>query len=127
MKNAVNWFEIYVTNFDRAKNFYTQVFDAKLTDLPMNNPNHPDMQYATFSGGQGENGADGALVKMKEAQPGYGGTMVYFDTADINAALSRVEGAGGKILREKQNIGDYGFIALVEDSEGNMVGMHSTK
>jgi hypothetical protein len=56
-----------------------------------------------------------------------GGTLVYFNTEEINEELSRVETAGGKIIRSKQNIGDYGFIALVEDSEGNMIGMHSQK
>lgn len=127
MKNAVNWFEIYTTDFDRAKNFYTQVFQCKLNDLPMDNERHPDMRYAAFSGDASANGADGALVKIKEAGPGYGGTMVYFDTEDINAALSRVEGAGGKIIREKISIGEFGYIALIEDSEGNMIGIHSKK
>lgn len=127
MKNVVDWFEIYTTDFNRAKNFYTEVFQCNLTDIPMNNGNHSDMQYATFSGNSSANGADGALVKIKEANPGYGGTLVYFDTEDINSVLSRVERAGGKIMREKTSIGEFGYIALIEDSEGNMVGMHSSK
>jgi predicted enzyme related to lactoylglutathione lyase len=53
--------------------------------------------------------------------------MVYFDTNDIDAELSRVETAGGKIVRWKQSIGEYGFIALVEDPEGNMIGLRSMK
>jgi hypothetical protein len=52
---------------------------------------------------------------------------VYFISEEINEELSRVEAAGGKIIRSKQDIGDYGFIALVEDTEGNMIGLHSMK
>jgi predicted enzyme related to lactoylglutathione lyase len=85
------------------------------------------MMYAIFShDGNGE-GVGGALVRIKEVNPGYGGTMVYFETNDIDAELGRVEAAGGKIIRWKQSIGKYGFIALVEDSEGNMIGLRSMK
>jgi predicted enzyme related to lactoylglutathione lyase len=127
MKNVISWFEIYTTDFERAKNFYSEVFKYKFEELPMSNDNHPDMRYAIFShDGNGE-GVGGALVRIKEVTPGYGGTMVYFETNDIDAELSRVEAAGGKIIRWKQSIGEYGFIALVEDSEGNMIGLRSMK
>lgn len=127
MKNVINWFEIYTSDFDRAKKFYSQVFKFELTDLPMGNENHPEMKYATFPADQNGSGASGALVKIDVAKPGAGGTLVYFATEDVNDELSRVESAGGKILRPKQDIGNYGFIALVEDSEGNMIGLHSMK
>ncbi len=127
MKNAVNWFEIYVSDFNRAMKFYTEVFKYKLTELPMGNDNHPEMKYAIFNGHANGEGSDGALVKINQVQPGGGGTLVYFNTEEINDELSRVQEAGGKIIRSKQNIGDYGFIALVEDSEGNLIGMHSQK
>lgn len=127
MKNVISWFEIYTTNFERAKSFYSEVFKYKLTDLPMSNENHPDMRYAVFSDENDSNGIGGALVRISEVNPGYGGTMVYFDTNDIDAELSRVEAAGGKIMRWKQSIGEYGFIALIEDSEGNMIGLRSMK
>lgn len=127
MKNAVNWFEIYVSDFNRAMKFYTEVFRFKLTELPMANDNHPEMKYAVFEGDANGEGAGGALVKINQAQPGMGGTLVYFNTEEINEELSRVEAAGGKIIRPKISIGDYGFIALAEDSEGNMIGMHSQK
>lgn len=127
MKNVISWFEIYTTNFERAKSFYSEVFKYKLTDLPMSNENHPDMRYAVFSDENDSNGVGGALVRISEVNPGHGGTMVYFDTNDIDAELSRVEAAGGKIMRWKQSIGEYGFIALIEDSEGNMIGLRSMK
>jgi predicted enzyme related to lactoylglutathione lyase len=125
MKNVISWFEIYTTNFERAKKFYSEVFGYKLEELPLASENHPDMRYAVFSN-EGD-GVGGALVRIKEVNPGHGGTMVYFDTNDIDAELSRVETAGGKIIRWKQSIGEYGFIALVEDPEGNMIGLRSMK
>ncbi|MGN6295327.1 MAG: VOC family protein [Ginsengibacter sp.] len=125
MKNVISWFEIYTTNFERAKKFYLEVFGYKLEELPLASENHPDMRYAVFS--NDGNGVGGALVRIKEVNPGHGGTMVYFDTNDIDAELSRVETAGGKIIRWKQSIDEYGFIALVEDSEGNMIGLRSMK
>ena len=127
MKNVINWFEIYTSDFDRAKKFYSQVFKCELTDLPMSNENHPEMKYATFPSDPNAWGASGALVKIDVAKPGAGGTLIYFATDDVNDELSRVESAGGKILRPKQDIGEYGFIALVEDTEGNMIGLQSMK
>jgi hypothetical protein len=124
MKATVNWFEIYTSDFERAKAFYTKIFKCKLTDIPVNSEKHSQMEYATFSG---EGGVSGALVKLDVAKPGIGGTLVYFDSEEINTELSRVEAAGGKIIRPKQDIGDYGFIALIEDTEGNMIGLRSMK
>lgn len=127
MKNAVNWFEIYTTDFERAKNFYSQVFDCDLTDLPTDSDRHSEMKYATFPAHQNGGGASGALVQLDVAKPGIGGTLVYFESEEINTELSRVENAGGKIIRPKLHIGEFGFIALIEDTEGNMIGLHSTK
>ena len=127
MKNAVNWFEIYTSDFNRAKNFYQQVFKCELTDMPMSGGNHPEMQYATFPRDMNGPGASGALVKMDVAKPGMGGTLIYFSSEEINAELALVEAAGGKIIRPKQEIGEFGFIALVEDTEGNMIGLYSQK
>ncbi|MGN6617629.1 MAG: VOC family protein [Ilyomonas sp.] len=127
MKNAVNWFEIYTSDFNRAKKFYTEVFKCELTEMRMDNERHPEMKYAFFPMDEKSNGASGALVKMDVAQPGSGGTLVYFNTEEINEELGRVEAAGGKIIRSKQDIGEFGFIALIEDTEGNMIGLHSKK
>ena len=127
MKNVVNWFEIYTSDFERAKKFYSEVFKCKLTDVPVDSERHSQMQYATFPNDRNGEGASGALVKLDVAKPGTGGTLVYFDVEGIDAELSRVEAAGGKIIRPKLNIGDFGFIALIEDTEGNMVGLHSAK
>jgi predicted enzyme related to lactoylglutathione lyase len=127
MKNAVDWFEIYTSDFERAKDFYSEVFKCKLTDMPVYNDRHSQMQYATFTNIQKGEGAGGALVKLDVAKPGIGGTLVYFYSEEIEAELSRVEPAGGKIIRPKLKVGDFGFIALIEDTEGNLIGLHSGK
>jgi len=124
MKNVVNWFEIYTTDFERAKNFYSRVFKFKLTDMPVDSERHSEMKYASFPN---SGGVSGALVNLDVAKPGMGGTLIYFDSEEIDAELSRVEAAGGKIIRSKLNIGDFGFIALIEDTEGNLIGLHSGK
>ena len=128
MHNAVNWFEIYTDDFSRAKRFYTEVFQCTLTDMHMHSPRHAHMDYALFPGGAEDgSGAGGALVWLKEVKPGGGGTLVYFATQEIHAELSRVEAAGGKVLRSKTAIGEAGFIALVEDTEGNVIGLRSQR
>jgi len=127
MKNVVNWFEIYTSDFERAKKFYSDVFNCKLTDIPTNSDRHSDMRYATFPNNGEETGINGALVKIAEAKPGIGGSLVYFATDEITAELDRVEAAGGKIIRPKLNVGDFGFIALIEDTEGNMIGLRSER
>ena len=125
MKKTITWFEIYVGDIDRAKQFYSEVFGYKLTEIEMANERHSDMRYATFGVDGQEGVVGGALVKMDAAKPGIGGTLVYFDSDGINAELSRVEAAGGKILRSKQAVGAFGYIALIEDTEGNLIGLRS--
>lgn len=126
MKNVVNWFEIYTADFERAKKFYTTVFQVTLTDLPVANERH-QMEYAVFSGSEESSGALGALVKLDVAKPGIGGTLVYFRCEDVNNELGYVAAAGGKVIRPRQAVGDLGFIALIEDTEGNMIGLRSLR
>ena len=75
----------------------------------------------------GAAGAAGALVKMEGVKAGGNSTLVYFSTDDCTVEASRVEAAGGKIMKPKFAIGPYGFIALAFDSEGNLFGLHSMK
>lgn len=124
MKSVLNWFEIYVSDFDRAKQFYTEVFRFQMTDRRVETDRHMQMRYATFPGQEGS-GPGGAIVKIEEVKPGPGGTLVYFDSEDVAIELGRVEKAGGKIIRPKLGIGEFGFIAFIEDTEGNMIGLRS--
>jgi predicted enzyme related to lactoylglutathione lyase len=120
MNNPVCWFEIYVQEMARAKAFYEAVFQVKLERLE-----GPDLEMWSFPMDMERWGAGGALVKMADVPSGSGGTLVYFSCADCAVEAGRVAAAGGRVVREKWSIGQYGFIALVIDSEGNMIGLHS--
>ncbi len=119
-RNVVGWFEIPVKEMDRAKKFYTSVFNKKLTDMPM-----PDYEMATFDMVDDGPNSGGALVKGEETAPCPSGTLVYFSCDDIQNELSRVEKNGGKIVFPKTSIGEYGFISHIIDTEGNRIGLHS--
>jgi len=120
--NPVVWFEIYVADMARARRFYGAVFEGALT--PMNDPNDESEMWA-FPMADGGDGAAGALVRMAGVSPGGGGTLVYFACEDCAVEAGRVEAAGGRVERPKFPIGPHGHIALVVDTEGNMIGLHS--
>lgn len=124
--NVVGWFEVYVKDMDRARRFYEAVLQLELTNMqPPDQGGGPMEQMWAFPGEQGSYGAPGALVKMAGVEPNGNGVLVYFITEDCAAAAARAAAAGGKIFKDKFSIGQYGFIALVNDTEGNMIGLHS--
>ena len=118
--NPVGWFEIYVQDLDRAKMFYESVFQLKLEEL-----NVPGMEIWSFPMDLNRWGAGGALVKMDGFPSGGNSTLVYFSCEDCSIEESRATQFGGRIHRNKMSIGEYGFISLVLDTEGNMFGLHS--
>ena len=120
--NPVGWFEIYVSDLERAKKFYETVFDTKLEELPSPDP---DLEMLMFPGGPGKEGAAGAICKMKDCEPGNNSTLIYFNSEDCAIEIGRVEAAGGKIFKDKFSIGEYGDIAMFFDTEGNMIGLHN--
>lgn len=120
--NPVVWFEIYVQDAARARAFYESVFQTTLERLP-----GPDLEMWSFPMKQDGAGSGGALVKMDGYPPGGNSTLVYFACDDCGVEESRVVSSGGRIERPKMSIGEYGFISLVVDSEGNMIGLHSQK
>ncbi|RIV68566.1 VOC family protein [Flagellimonas aequoris] len=124
-ENPVVWFEIYVDDINRAKKFYEAVFEYEFKELPMPE-SAADMEMYFFpSDMHSENRASGALVKMQGVTPGNNSTLVYFMSKDCGMEASRVEAAGGSIFKPKTSIGEYGFIVLAIDTEGNMFGIHS--
>jgi hypothetical protein len=123
--NPVVWYEVYVDDLARARAFYETVLDTSLS--PLDNPND-GMEMLQIPGGHGpEGGAGGALVRMDGVPVGGNSTMVYFSVPDCGVAAARVEEAGGRLCRDKFSIGEHGFIALVYDTEGNMIGLHSER
>ena len=120
--NPVGWFEIYVQDVPRAKAFYEAVFCVTLNRLP-----NPSLELWGFPMMNGQPGASGALVKMEGKSSGVGGTLVYFHCEDCTVEAARAIQQGGHLHREKMTIGEFGHIALVVDTEGNMIGLHSWK
>ncbi|MGJ8724026.1 MAG: VOC family protein [Roseibacillus sp.] len=119
-KNALNWFEIYVADLERAKAFYEKILGVTLTDMPSEM-----CEMAAFPCDEKE-GVGGALMKIEHCQPGPGGTLIYLNVeGELDAVVARIQEAEGKIVLEKMAIPPHGFIAVFEDSEGNNVGLHS--
>jgi predicted enzyme related to lactoylglutathione lyase len=120
VNNPVIWFEIYVQDISRSKTFYEAVFQLKLERL-----HNPDIEMLGFPMSMERTGASGALVKMEGMASGGNSTIVYFSCTDCAVEAASVTKYGGKVQREKMSIGEYGFIALVVDTEGNIFGLHS--
>ena len=121
--NPVGWFEIYVQDMNRAKAFYESVFKTQLQKL--RSPGGLDMW--AFPMQPEANGAAGALIRMEGFPSGGNSTIVYFICADCAVEAKRASTQGGKIFKDKFSIGQHGFIALVTDTEANMIGLHSMK
>ncbi|MCY1347027.1 hypothetical protein D9M69_331260 [compost metagenome] len=121
----VGWFEIYVQDMPRAKAFYQAVFALQLERL--DSP-EAEIEMWAFPGPMDDgHGASGALAKMPDGPSGIGGTLVYFMCEDCVVEAARVVPSGGSVMKEKFAIGQYGFIALVTDTEGNLIGLHSMR
>ena len=124
MNNPVPWFEIYVADMTRAKVFYEAVLGFAFTKVEQ--PPVGDIEEMWFFPADREGGgASGALVKMTGAPIGPGGTMVYFAASDCGETARKAPSAGGTLVREKTSLGPFGHMAIVTDTEGNMVGLHS--
>lgn len=123
MKNAITWFDIPTENFDRAVKFYSDILGQKVrVDTYMG-------QKLGFFPMEGMEGVGGNLVPPGTGnKPCANGTRVYLSCEGvIDEVLGRVEKAGGKIIAPKFRIGDVGWIAMITDTEGNTVGLHSFK
>ncbi len=119
--HAINWFEIPALDLDRAFNFYNTVLeghvrkgtfgdgDLILFDVP-------------FSTGEA---VGGSIVVRQDLKPTTDGPIIFINTFDkIDECVSRVEGAGGKVIVAKMDLGKFGYGAIIIDSEGNKVGLH---
>jgi uncharacterized protein len=122
-RNPVGWFEIYVDDLARARAFYEAVFEARLQEL-----DSPVIKMLAFPMDHGKPGCPGALVHMPGGgRPAGNAVIIYFTCQDCAVEAARAAKNGGKIFKEKFSIGQYGFIALVQDTEGNVIGLHSQK
>jgi predicted enzyme related to lactoylglutathione lyase len=127
-QNVVCWFEIYVRDFSRAKEFYRAVLGTNFTDAGLDG-DAGGMKMAFFSSMENQ-GVSGALIEMPGTKEGDGhcvNTIVYFPCEDCSIEEAKVEPAGGRVTRSKFSIGEYGFCSICVDSEGNPFGLYSMK
>ena len=120
--NAVGWFDLYVNDMTRAMAFYEAVFQQRLELI--GDPTGETLMRA-FPSNMSVYGAAGALVKSPHSQPGPGGTLIYFSVNDCAVEQARVMAAGGQVLRPKFSIGQFGWVTLCLDTEGNVFGVSS--
>ena len=118
--NPVVWFEIYVQDIARAKQFYESVFQVQLERLAST-----EHEMWSFPMDMESTGAAGALIRMDGVPSGGNSTLIYFACEDCAVEQGRAAESGGQVEREKMAIGEYGFISLVRDTEGNLIGLHS--
>ncbi|WP_171037079.1 VOC family protein [Maribacter algarum] len=118
----VGWFEIPVTDMNRAKGFYESVFDISISVHEFG-----VLLMGWFPHDPEKSGATGSLVQHEMYKPSAtDGPLIYFSCKDVSTELSRVEGANGEIVQPKTQIGEgHGFMALIKDTEGNRIALHS--
>ncbi|MDX2147424.1 MAG: VOC family protein [Planctomycetota bacterium] len=121
MANPVNYFEIPVQDMSRAMRFYERVLlvDFELTEID----GHPMALFPYEPDGAG---ISGALAHGDSYTPGRQGVRIYFSVVDIDATLQRCLDAGGRVLYPKTSIGEHGFVAEFQDSEGNCIAIRAS-
>ena len=123
MKNAISWFEIPVIELARATKFYETIFGISLAPLDMENVK---MRMFPIDDRMGVGGAlidSGGFHKPSLTD----GPLIYLNgNPDLQRVLDKVEDAGGKIMVPKTEISpEYGYMAVIIDTEGNRIGLHS--
>lgn len=123
LKNAINWYEIPAADFERARKFYSAIYDFEMPEFPMSPVRMGILLYDDKNQGTG-----GAIVFGDGYAPSKEGPKICLNSAsDLNTVLQRVEKAGGKILLPKSLITEeLGYLAVFEDTEGNQISLHST-
>ncbi len=121
-QNMINWFEIAVTDFERARTFYQTVFDIEMNVTEMQG-----YKMAFFPNEEG--GVSGAICYGEGYIPSGAGALLYLNAnPDVNLVLDRTVQAGGKIIVPKTLIGeDAGYYAFIVDTEGNRLALHSKR
>ena len=121
MKNAISWFEIPVIDFGKAKNFYEAILDIELILMPT-----AAGRYGMFPFDRAGEGIGGAIVQRDGYQPSADGSVIYLNAGeDLNIPLSKIEARGGKVIMPKTAVGEFGYIAMFMDTEGNKVAFLS--
>ena len=122
--NALNWFEIPMTDTARAKKFYETIFDIEMESVNMMGM---DMVMFPYDMNTQSGKVSGALVKGEMHKPGMDGAIVYLNAnPSIQTVVDKIEAAGGKVLMPRTHISeDVGYMAFFVDSEGNRMALHA--
>jgi predicted enzyme related to lactoylglutathione lyase len=119
MANHIVWVDIPVLKLDRAIRFYSAVIGSQVEKQV-----YPGMTIGSFPHKDGE--AAGCLYMSETVKPSADGPLVYLNVhGRIDEAIEAVEPSGGKVLQQKESIGPFGFRAVVLDTEGNRIALHS--
>lgn len=123
MKNAISWFEIPATDVSRAKSFYEKIFNIEMFKMDIGD----GLEMALFP--VEEDCVGGAIIKNEEwyLPSENKGPLLYLNAnPDLQNVLDKVEKAGGQIAIQKRLISeDHGYMAVILDSEGNRIALHS--
>lgn len=124
MTNSVNWVEIPVLNFERAKDFYSKIYEYEMYEEII-----AGLRMGFLPMDRDAQGVGGAIVQGNEYIPSKFGTKVFLNGGeDLQKILDRVIAAGGEIIQGKTKITDeIGYFASFEDTEGNHISLHSPK
>ena len=119
-KNVVNWFEIPVTDIQKSAALYAAMLDLKIEISDFGGVPHAVFPHS------GPACVSGALISDPKRPPKRGsGTVIYLDATDgLASCLSRAVEAGAKVVQPATAIGQHGSIALIEDLDGNVIGLH---
>ena len=122
--NTLNWFEIPVNDFERARQFYSKLFDYEMHDTLAGANRRGFLPFDQQGGGIG-----GAIVHGPDYIPSQRGCLVYLNAGDdLNIVLARVEDAGGQVMQDKTLVSEeltLGYYAIIRDTEGNRIALHS--
>ena len=116
------YFEIPVTDMQRAMAFYEAVFGY---DFVLENIHGNEIAFLPFE--KKEKGITGALAKGKTYKPSHDGSLIYLHVDNINKIIAFAIKHGGRNLFPRTQASEYGFVAEIEDSEGNRIGLSELK
>jgi uncharacterized protein len=124
LDNAITWFEIPVTDFERAKKFYSAIYDFEMPEAQLGPVRMGFLLYE-----QQPQRVGGAICYGQGYTPSKLGTLPYLNGgSDLNIVLDRVEKAGGKVIIPKALVApEHGYFARFVDTEGNLIALHSRK
>ncbi len=123
-QNPIGWIELYVQDMPRAKKFYETVLQVDLSEIEIPDAN---IEMYGFQQNMESYGSSGALIKAEGVPSGGGGTLVYFSCEDCGETAIRAKANGGIVKQEKMQVGEYGYVCIVLDTEGNVIGLHSNQ